>query len=145
MCIRWRSLLHTATCASAPVTYGVRQAQLASSIGKELNLKDSMNRVFKEKDIELTNPVILTAVYDKYSMPIAAGLLTWLERNGAFIENMSWKSRGFGSLVETGIEVEFETVKFIVSCSYENVYLEHVSGNKTRFWAICRLLCDTTD
>ena len=104
-----------------------------------------MERKFVETDVEYTNPVRLTVTSGGYSMETAAGLLQWLESNGARIMNEGWKSSGYGDLVEKGIPVEFETVVFKISCSYEHIYFERISGNKTKFWALCRLFCDSTD
>ncbi|GAB1267136.1 hypothetical protein NBRC116493_03890 [Aurantivibrio infirmus] len=100
-------------------------------------------RVFKEKDIEFTNPVILTVASEDYSMPVAVGLLAWLESNAAEIKDSSWTSKDYGNLVEKGIEVEFENVTFSVSCSYQHVYFERTGGNKTNFWGLCKLFCET--
>ena len=104
-----------------------------------------MNKRFVEPDIEYTNPVVLTVASGGYSMETAVGLLAWLERNGAKIENQGWKSSGYGNLVEKGISVEFESVVFLIYCSHENIYFERTSGNKTKFWALCKLFCESTD
>ena len=104
-----------------------------------------MNRVFEEKEIELVNPVVLTVGYEGYSMPIAVGLLSWLEKNGAVIIDDSWKfsETDFGNLVENGIEVEFEEVIFKVTSSFRDIYFERLRGDKIRFQALCKLLYET--
>ena len=102
-----------------------------------------MKRAFKEQDIELTNPVILTVTPPEYSMAVAVGLLSWLEGNGAIISDTGWKSNDHGNLVETGIKIKFEDVVFSISCRYEHVYFERISGKESSFWALCKLFCET--
>ena len=46
-----------------------------------------MERKFVETDVEYTNPVRLTVTSGGYSMETSAGLLQWLESNGARIMN----------------------------------------------------------
>lgn len=98
---------------------------------------------FVQSEIELTDPVILTTANGNYSMPYVSGLLEWLEENGAIIENNNWKTESYGSLVENGIEVEFESVTFLFTCSYENFIINRVKGNKAKFWGLCELFKDT--
>ena len=104
-----------------------------------------INRAFEEKEIELVNPVVLTVSYEGYSMPVAVGLLSWLERNGAVIKDTSWKfsETDFGNLVEKGIKVEFEEVVFKVTSSFRDIYFERLRGNKIRFQALCKLFYET--
>ena len=102
-----------------------------------------MKLAFIQTEIELTDPVILTTASGNYSIPYVAGLLQWLEKNGAIIENNNWKKDNYSSLVEKGIEVEFESVTFLFRCSYENFSIKRVKGNKVRFWGLCELFKDT--
>ena len=102
-----------------------------------------MKLVFKQKPIELEDPVILSTTNGDYSMPYVAGLLEWLENNGAVIEDSVWKSKGYGKLIEKGVDVIFETVKFRFICSYDNFIIKRVSGNKAKFWGLVELFKET--
>jgi len=102
-----------------------------------------MKLAFIQKDIELVDPVILTTANGDYSMQYVSGLLHWLEENGAIIENDNWKTKSYGNLVENGIEVKFESVTFLFTCSYENFIIKRVAGNKAKFWGLCELFKDT--
>ena len=102
-----------------------------------------MKLAFNQKDIELVDPVILTTSNGEYSMPYIAGLLLWLESNGATINDKTWKTKSYGNLVEKGIEVQFETVKFLFTSSYDNFIIKRMSGNKAKFWGLCELFKET--
>ena len=103
-----------------------------------------MRKVFKYISTEFSDPVILRTE-NSYSMSSARGLLKWLEQNGATIDDDSWKGRAYVNLVEKGIEVKFERVTFTITCSYEDVLFNRISGNKTDFWALCKLFSETTN
>ena len=66
-----------------------------------------MKYAFKQKPIELEDPVILETTDGDYSMPYVAGLLHWLEGNGAIIQDRGGETESYGNLVENGIEVKF--------------------------------------
>lgn len=102
-----------------------------------------MNKVFVQTDIELVDPVILTTELGDYSMPYVAGLMSWLEKNGAIIQDQSYRSERFGNLVESGIEVKFESVTFLFTCSYDNFIIKRLSGKKVNFWGLCELFKGT--
>ena len=102
-----------------------------------------MKLAFIQTEIELEDPVILTTASGDYSMPYVLGLLQWLEENGAIISNDNWKTKSYGCLVESGIEVEFESVTFLFTCSYENFIIKRKKGNKANFWGLCELFKDT--
>jgi len=102
-----------------------------------------MTLAFKQKPIELDDPVILSTTNDDYSMPYVVGLIEWLEGNGAIIEDRTWETDGYGNLIENGIDVKFETVVFRFICSYENFIIKRVSGNKAKFWGLIELFKET--
>ena len=102
-----------------------------------------MRLAFKQKPIELEDPVILSTSDGDYSMPYVAGLIQWLEGNGAIVKDQSWKTESYGNLVEKGIDVKFETVVFRFLCSYDDFLIKRVSGNKVKFWGLCELFKET--
>ena len=102
-----------------------------------------MKLAFKQKPIELEDPVILTTTDGDFSMPYVAGLIAWLEGNGAIVEDRTWESKSFGNLIENGIDVQFETVTFRFICSYDNFLIKRVAGNKAKFWGLCELFKET--
>ena len=106
-------------------------------------LCNKMKLAFKQKSIELEDPVILSTTDGDYSMPYVAGLIEWLEGNGAIVEDRSWETDSYGNLIENGIDVNFETVMFRFICSYDNFIIKRVSGNKAKFWGLCELFKET--
>lgn len=74
----------------------------------------------------------------EYSMETAVALLHWLaRRDDCVIANEGWKSSGYGDLVEKGVEVQLGNIVFQVMCSYEQMFVDRVSGNKDKFAALC--------
>ena len=102
-----------------------------------------MTLAFIQKEIELSDPVILSTTTGDYSMFYVAGLLQWLEDNGATTNDPGWKTESYGNLVEKGIEVQFESVTFLFICSYDNFIIKRLAGNKAKFWGLCELFKDT--
>jgi hypothetical protein len=75
----------------------------------------------------------------QYSMEVARRLLAGLEQDGCTTKDTSWK-RGDGNLVEVGIEVKCDSCALMIMCSYEDIFVKRVSGNKARYYELCEHL-----
>jgi len=96
-----------------------------------------MQNRFELKSIEYDDPVRF-ATPGKYSMDTALELLGELEDNyDCKISVENWKKKGSGFIVENKVPVVFENIEFTIMCSYENFFLERVSGNKSKFFELC--------
>ena len=83
------------------------------------------------------DPVIFS-VSNGYSMPAAAQLLEYLERQDKCeIRDGSWKTPSYGNLVETGILVRVGTIEFVVMSSYGDILITRRSGNQAKFYDFC--------
>ncbi len=82
-------------------------------------------------------PAIFTTP-GKYSMDTAVELLKKLERDGRYqIENEDWKTEGYGNLIEVGIKIYFENAVFSIMCSYEDIFISRISGNRKKYYEFC--------
>ena len=75
----------------------------------------------------------------RYSMHLAAAILGWLEEewDECSISDSGWRSDGFGKLVEEGIHVDLSGIQFAVTCSYEDLWIARVAGNRADFLELC--------
>lgn len=62
-----------------------------------------------------------------HALPIAAGLLEWLDHNKD-CQFTGWSGKGYGSLVDPGVDLEFDRFAIRISCCYEHLHVERVSG-----------------
>jgi len=96
-----------------------------------------MPKPFAEQAVLYSDPVRFTTP-GRYSMPVAVEILQQLElRQDCEIRNAGWKSSGYGDLVEVGIRVRLGTIEFAIMCSYEDILLRRLSGNKATFYEFC--------
>ena len=96
-----------------------------------------MPKLFAEQAVLYGDPVRFTTP-GRYSMPVAVEILQQLERrDDCEIRNTGWKSSGYGDLVEVGIPVRLGTIEFEIMCSYEDIFLRRLSGNKAKFYEFC--------
>jgi len=83
---------------------------------------------------------LLVTVPGRYSMETAVKLLTALEQEGYKIKDKSWKTKWYGDLVEKGIEITCGSLIFALMCSYEDIFIMRVSGNKAKYYECCETL-----
>ena len=96
-----------------------------------------MPKLFAHQAVLYTDPVRFTTP-GRYSMPVAVEILQQLEQHeDCEIRNTGWKSSGYGDLVEVGIAVRLGTLEFEIMCSYEDIFLRRLSGNKAKFYEFC--------
>ena len=94
-------------------------------------------RIFAEQNIGHLDPVVFRTP-GEYSMDVAVEIIKRLEgEQDCEIEDSGWKSAGYGALVETGILVRLGNIKFQVMCSYEEIFIKRISGNKAKFYEFC--------
>lgn len=99
--------------------------------------KKNMAKIFSSQNATCDDPAIFSTP-GKYAMETAVELLSKIEEEGCYeIENDSWKSSGYGNLVEIGIDIYFENIVFRIMCSYENIFIHRISGNKKKFYDFC--------
>ena len=71
-------------------------------------------------------------------MGIATQIMKRLEADeDCVIKASGWKSPGYGSLVEVGIPIRLGNIELEIMCSYENIFLKRISGNKDKFYNLC--------
>lgn len=96
-----------------------------------------MPRIFANQEHGYGDPVIFDAG-PGYSMGVAVQILSWLEkRSDCTIPDESWKSSGYGKLVEIGIPVRLGTIEFSVMSSYGDILISRIAGNTGKFYALC--------
>ena len=97
----------------------------------------SMAQIFLSRNLTFEDPMIFSTP-GKFSMETAVELLSQLEQEECFeIENDHLENTGHGDLVETGIVVFFENISFRIMCSYEDILVYRLSGNKKKFYEVC--------
>jgi hypothetical protein len=69
----------------------------------------------------------------QYSMDTARKLVAGLERDG-------WEQGSRGDLVEQGIELQKDGCTFQIMCSYEDIFVRRISGNKAKYHEVCEQL-----
>ena len=100
-----------------------------------------MTKLFSTQAVIGQDPVIFTVPDQGYSMEIAVQILKKLEQDSdCKIYDNGWKSSGYGNLVENGITVCLGTIKFKIICSYEDLLMYRISGNKGEFYRFCEFL-----
>lgn len=96
-----------------------------------------MTKIFAHQDRRYGDSVVFT-VPDGYAMQAAAEILKKIELEpDCDIRDASWKSSGYGKLVEHGIRMRLGTIEFDVMCSYGDIFLSRKSGNKEKFLEFC--------
>ena len=101
-----------------------------------------MTKIFAKQEVKYHDPVLFET-QGRYSMDAAVEILTWLEEQpDCVIENAGWKSSGYGSLVEVAISVRLGDIEFTIMCSYEQIFIKRLSGNKMKFYDICEKIRD---
>lgn len=56
------------------------------------------------------------------------------------VEDSGWGSPHYGNLVEIGVRVRQENIEFTVMCSYEQIWVQRISGNKSKFYVLCEII-----
>lgn len=98
-----------------------------------------MVKIFLDQRVSQIAPVRFTTP-GEYSMSVAAQILERLENSeNCEIEGKpsAWKPPGYGALVEKGVRVKLDNIEFIIMCSYEDIIIERISGNKAKFYQFC--------
>lgn len=78
-------------------------------------------------------------------MEMAVHILTRLEAGGCKIRDTSWKHRNYGNLVEVGIEVECDRCVIALMCSYEDIHVARIAGNKAKYHEIREAMLQKTN
>jgi hypothetical protein len=100
-------------------------------------LKNNMAKIFAKQEVGYADPVIFTTP-GRYSMDAAIEILKRLENDEDYkTENSSMKSLIDGDLVEVGIPVRLGNIEFTIMCSYEDIFIKRISGNKMKFYEFC--------
>lgn len=77
----------------------------------------------------------------EYSMDKASNIMHVLEREHACtFEDNSWKQKNYGNLVEKGIKATYMNIEFKIMCSYEDIFIYRVSGNKQVYSQLCNII-----
>jgi hypothetical protein len=76
---------------------------------------------------------LLGSTPGEYSMDAASKLVASLERDG-------WERGSRGDLVEHGIELQKDGCTFQIMCSYEDIFVRRISGNRAKYYEICEQL-----
>ena len=102
-----------------------------------------MKLAFIKTKIETVNPVILSTTDGIDSLIYVAGLLLWLESNGAEIFNKNWTVNNYQALQKKGVKVKFESVTFLFTSNENTCVIKRLSGNEVKFWGLCELFKET--
>lgn len=96
-----------------------------------------MPKILADQVVGYGDQVVFTTP-GRYSMDTAVGILQQLEdREGCVIHDTGWSSSPYGSLAEDGIQVRLGDIEFRIMCSYENIFISRISGNKAHFREFC--------
>jgi hypothetical protein len=99
-----------------------------------------MAKIFAEQEIGYHDPVVFST-NGGYSMDAAVEILRMLEeRDDCEIRDDGWRSSGYGNLVEVGIPIRLNNIEFTIMCSYEDIFIKRLSGNKDKFYEFCELV-----
>ncbi|MBN1429102.1 MAG: hypothetical protein JXB07_12005 [Anaerolineae bacterium] len=101
-----------------------------------------MPKIFADQDVGYGDEIVFTTP-GRYSMDAAVEILQWLEnRDGCESLNPGWKSAGYGDLVENGLRVRLGNIELSIMCSYSDIFISRLSGNKMRFHTFCESIRD---
>ena len=101
-----------------------------------------MNKILANQEVRYHDPVVFETK-GRYSMDAAVEILTWLERQpDCVIRDTSWKCPEHGRLIEVGIPVRVGNIEFTIMCSFEEIFVKRLSGNKMTFYGICEKIRD---
>ncbi len=96
-----------------------------------------MVQILIEQEIDYSNSIVFS-LGDRYSTGAAVQILEELElKENCEILDGTWKSSGYGKLIEHGIKVCMENMEIRIMCSYEDLFIYRVSGNKRKFYSFC--------
>jgi hypothetical protein len=95
-----------------------------------------MNYPFILKSHEYDDPLIFSTP-GKYSIDSAIYLLMVLESEfDCEVGVEDWKNIGTGFIVEKGVKVSYQNINFEIICSYEDIIIKRISGNKDIYFEI---------
>lgn len=96
-----------------------------------------MVQILIEQELDYSNPIVFS-LGNRYSTGAAVQILEELElKENCEILDKTGKSSGYGKLIEHGIKVRIETIEISIKCSYEDLFIYRVSGNKRKFYSFC--------
>jgi hypothetical protein len=99
-----------------------------------------MAKIFAEQSVECRDPCIFETP-GRYSMTAAVEILSQLEKqHDCEVENSGWELPPYGNLVEIGVNVRQENIEFTVMCSYDQIWIQRISGNKSKFYSLCKVI-----
>lgn len=76
-------------------------------------------------------------------MPVAVQILQRLELEpDCELRRGDWQGPEYGKLVEVGAPVRVGDIAFTIMCSYEDIFIQRVSGNKDEFYQLCESIRD---
>jgi len=99
-----------------------------------------MNFPFILKSFEYDDPLVFSTPR-KYSMDTAINLLKILEKEfDCRVDIEDWKNKRKGMIADKGIIVTYNSIQFEIKCSYEDIMIKRISGNKNIFYKIGNII-----
>jgi hypothetical protein len=99
-----------------------------------------MAKLFVDQAVEYSDPCIFKTP-GQYSMAAAVAVLSQLEdRHDCEVENSGWELPPYGNLVEIGVGVQQGNIEFTIMCSYDQIQVQRISGNKSKFYGLCEII-----
>ena len=134
---QWRRLVEALQKGEMQYTYDDWEGGRLSGYEFKDRAQTIMTKILSDQKVTYLDPVHFI-VHGAYSMPIATQILEQLEQyEDCEITDQAWKTSGYGNLVEVGIPVKIGNIVFEIMCSYEDIFLKRISGNKDTFYALC--------